>query len=39
VQKNKEWGEDEVKMAIENGYINGKTNSRKLTVETIDLMY
>jgi hypothetical protein len=39
VQKGKDWGEDEAKNAIDNGYINGKTNSRKTTVETVDLMY
>jgi len=26
------WGDDEAKLAIESGYINGKANTKKLTV-------
>jgi hypothetical protein len=32
VQQGKKWGDDEVKNIIENGYINGKTNTKKLSV-------
>lgn len=35
----KSWGEDEAKNAIENGFINGKPNTKKLTVEIMDEMY
>ena len=36
MEKGKGWGEDEAKNAIENGYINGKTNTKKITVEIVD---
>ena len=39
VEKGKKWGDDEAKAAIENGYINGKPNTKRLTIEIIDLMY
>lgn len=35
----KNWGEDEAKNAIEGGYINGKPNTKKITVEIVDEMY
>lgn len=39
MEKGKNWGEDEAKNAIENGHINGKANSKKLTSEIVDQMY
>lgn len=39
IEKDKKWGDDQAKSAIENGYINGKPNTKKLTVEITDLMY
>lgn len=39
IMKNKKWGEEEVKMAIEGGFINGKPNTKKLTVEICDVLY
>ena len=35
----KNWGEDEAKNAIECGFINGKPNTKKLTIEIVDEMY
>ena len=35
----KPWGDDEAKGAIESGFINGKLNTKKLTVEIVDAMY
>jgi hypothetical protein len=32
ITQGKNWGEDEIKNSIENGYINGKVNTKKLTV-------
>jgi hypothetical protein len=32
VQIGKKWTDDEVKNCVENGYINGKPNTKKLTV-------
>lgn len=39
MKADKNWGEDEAKNAIENGFINGKPNTKKLTVEIMDEMY
>ena len=32
IEANRSWGEDEAKNAIENGFINGKANTKKLTI-------
>ena len=39
MEKDKKWGDDEAKLVIENGYINGKPNTKKLTVEIVDSLY
>lgn len=39
MEKGKNWGDDECKICIQNGFINGKTNSKKLALEIIDKMY
>lgn len=39
MQSGKNWGEDEAKNTIENGYINGKANAKKLAMQIVDLMY
>lgn len=35
----KNWGEDEARNVIENAYINGKANAKKLAMEIADQMY
>lgn len=35
----KNWGDDEAKNAIQNGFINGKPNTKKLTIEIVDEIY
>ena len=37
--KDKNWGDEEAKLSIESGFINGKPNTKKLTIEICDLMY
>ena len=39
VAAQKSWGEDEAKNAIEHGFINGKPNTKKLTIEIVDELY
>ena len=39
VKKNKKWTDEETKNVIENGYINGKTNSKTIAVEVVDQMF
>ncbi len=39
MQAGRNWGEDEARNAIQSGYINGKANTKKITVEIIDAMY
>ena len=38
VQIGKKWTDDEVKNCVENGYINGKPNTKKLTVQIVDAL-
>lgn len=39
VLKEKTWGDDEAKLVIENGFVNGKGNSKKIALDIVDLMY
>lgn len=39
LDKGRSWGEDIARNAIENGYINGKANCKKLTVDLVVFLY
>ena len=39
IENGRSWGEDEAKNAIEGGFINGKPNTKKLTIEIVDQIY
>lgn len=39
MKNERSWGEDEARNIIENAYINGKPNTKKLAMEIIDQMY
>ena len=39
IEKGKQWGEDELRNAIEQGFINGKPNTKKVALEIVDNLY